>query len=202
MKEIINSHGWENSFPQYNKAQILIVGTIPSDEGIKNKFYYSSKKNHMYEILDYIFATGKQFHNAKHAKINNNDDKCLEDLLKKYKIMFNDVYSSVDKHVNNSSDSQIINGNLKEANDFYRIFDENKAMGKVICNSKLAYKEFIKIMQSAELVKIMQQDEQKSLLDYGNRKIKVYRAQSPSGRNYRADTKDKINQEWKKIINK
>lgn len=97
-----------------NGCHLLIVGTITSPKGQEAGFFYTSKTNRLWELLDQVLPNdqdvslaAKQAYLADHP----NDPKTLEDMKEKLKangIGFCDIYQSCYfKKKDSASDQQI-----------------------------------------------------------------------------------------------
>ena len=94
-----------------NDTEILILGTITSQKGMKNGYFYTSNKNTLYEILDKVYDSDK-FSSLKKKIIEEKDEKDklikeMREALKKKKIAFIDVIQNCVRHKSKASDDAI-----------------------------------------------------------------------------------------------
>ena len=119
--------------PIYDEnSTILILGSLPSEESIKNQEYYSNRRNQFWKIISCVFEN-------KIIEFTNYDEKVS--FLKKYDIALWDVLSSADRI--GSLDKDIKNGKYNDLNSFIM---QNK-IKKVFVNGSDAatyLKEYLK----------------------------------------------------------
>lgn len=111
-----------------NNAQVLIVGSMPSVESLKNGFYYAHPRNAFWRILSGVL------NRPLPASI---DEKIR--LIKENRIILWDVYAACERK--GSLDSAIKNG---EINDFRALIRENPTLKAVLANGGEAFRKFPK----------------------------------------------------------
>ena len=94
-----------------DETEILILGTITSQKGMKNGYFYTSNKNTLYEILDNVYNSN-DFSSFKKKIIEEKDEKDklikeMREALKKKKIAFIDVIQNCVRHKSKASDDAI-----------------------------------------------------------------------------------------------
>lgn len=126
-----------NLDPIYNNnSKVLILGSLPSIESRKQKFYYMNKQNRFWKIMENLYE----------VELNTTQDKVK--FLYKNNIALWDVISSCD--ITNSSDSSIKNvipNNIKELVD-------NSKVTRIFCLGKTAfnlYNKYIKNINNIDL---------------------------------------------------
>lgn len=159
---------YEGLDPVFDKdCKVLILGTKPGPDSIRDHFYYANKRNRFWVILDALF--GDSFATA------DNDGK--KSLLLKHHIALWDVYKSWEAKNNSPRDRDIKN---PELNDLLELIRKTK-IERIIIAGKKAQKAFHAKFD----------DGIKTL----GRKITVKDASSTSPSNTHNTTEDLI-QEW------
>jgi hypoxanthine-DNA glycosylase len=123
-------------------TEILILGTLPSDNSLVNQQYYNNPRNQFWKIIFSIFNDG--------LVIENYDNRI--GLLKRHKIGLWDVLKSCDRE--GSSDAAIKN---PIANDFKTFFDKHTKIKTLIFNGKDSfsfYRQFINFNFEKSLVQL------------------------------------------------
>lgn len=123
--------------PIYNSdSKILILGTIPGGDSLKNGRYYDSNKNHFWDIV---------YRSLNPNWKSNSCVQLCESYESKVKLLLDnniclwDVIKSCEREGNR--DSNIMNVTM---NDFDQFFNEHKKIKKVIFNGKSAFNYFEK----------------------------------------------------------
>jgi len=118
MKKGLEPIYWENS-------TILILGSLPGEESIKNQRYYDNKSNHFWKIVSFVFEN-------KHIEFNNYEEKLA--FLKEHNIALWDVINCANRE--GSLDSKIIN---EKYNDL-KLMLNNSNIKHVFVNGRKAEK--------------------------------------------------------------
>ena len=95
-------------------TKILILGTITSQKGMKNGYFYTSDRNTLYDILDKVYDSDK-FSSLKkkiiEAKDEEEKEKFIDEMkktLENKKIAFIDVIKNCVRHKSKASDDAIL----------------------------------------------------------------------------------------------
>ena len=196
LKEIINddnfiSNKWriaKGFKPIYDKnSKILIVGTIPSKKGRKNKFYYSNKENNFWELLSNALSESN-----KKVKFNINNYDSIKRKLKENNIALADTIDTCIR-VSGSLDDGIVAYKL---NDEIKNIIRKSEINKIVCTSETS-KRFIK-----EILKITRINK-KHTYKFDDREIQIEHVTSPSAtywKNITKKRKEKIYLEWKNAL--
>ncbi len=123
--------------PLYNKdSKILILGSIPSIQSRKEKFYYAHNQNRFWQVLSKVFETEtpKTIEEKKKLILDNN-------------LALWDVLASCE--INNSSDSSIKN---PKVNDLNKIISKSK-IDTIFTTGKKAYNLYQKYCYPNTLIK-------------------------------------------------
>lgn len=155
-------------------SKILILGTLPGDESIKNNEYYTNRKNQFWEILSSIF----------NKDLVNLEYKEKIAFLSENHIALWDVYESAER--NNSDDKNIKNGKI---NDFKKFLTEYSNIEKILVVGDKAQKAFEKYLKENNI---------EITLNFENTKCNYICLPSSSGGNT-IPKEDKINT-WRKAI--
>ena len=128
-KESINI---KHAFPYLcgENPEILILGTMPGDESIRQAEYYANLRNAFWKILHNIFASNAETPQSYHQKCN---------LLKDNHIALWDVYQTAERK--GSLDRDIKNGKVNDIGSFLK---NNPTIKKVLFNGKEACKVYRK----------------------------------------------------------
>lgn len=142
-----NNKKFSNSFnynhPEINEdTKVIIVGTFTPKNGRDNGYFYSSKRNEMYKILDTFFNEVKNiktnFSEIKNQIVlspkNENKINELKLQLKKYNIALLDVIDLAVSPDDSASDDDIEMFNL----DYNTFKKYNNSKAVFICNSRNA----------------------------------------------------------------
>jgi len=146
-----NNKKYNNSFnfnhPEIDETtKVIIIGTFTPKNGRDNGYYYCSKRNEMYKILDTFFYDVKniktRFSEIKAELVENpkNNDKIneLKNEFKKYNIALLDVLDYAVSPDDSPADDDIEFFNLD-----YKTFNKYKNSKAVfICNSRNAESAF------------------------------------------------------------
>lgn len=170
--------------PVYDKeSKMLIMGTVPSFDGIKNGFYYSSKKNYLYKLLGEIFD--EKFYIYK----NENNYTEIKKLLSKYHIAFYDIIKEGERI--SSNDDGIISSQNNSAKSINKILKSSNIKA-IFVNSYETEKRLRKTYGGKKEM----ENKLSNLIP--NRKIEVIRILSPSPNCARSgNTYDKVLENWK-----
>jgi hypothetical protein len=200
-KNIVNVCGWNDSFPsiksEYKDAKILIVGTIPSDGGIKKGIYYGSERNGLWEMLDELYS-GNDF--RRKISLGNNCE--VEKSLKDIGFVFRDVLICCERPEKDAKDCNIISSIHTKKEEFEELFKKHKNLNIVLCNSEEAFFRFLVILGIDFWGKTLkQQEKDKCVADYcyNDRNIKIIRVLTPSGIYYNFHKNDVLNN-WKNSL--
>jgi len=197
--DIVEVPGWTDSFPSinetYNEAQVLIVGTIPSDGGISKGIYYGSSKNGLWKILD------EKYHKNNFEKnLSSGNIKAVQKSLEKEKLLFRDVIKWCKRPKNDAKDKDIISARHTTKEEFNELFDKHKDLNKVLCNSEEAFFRFLILMGiSFKWQNLSKKDACLAKYIYCGREINIVRVYSPSGIYYNQNDK-KVSDDWKKNL--
>ena len=117
-------------------SKILILGSLPGEESIKNQRYYDNKFNHFWKLLSFVFED-------KYIDFNNYEEKIS--FLQKHKIALWDVIKCADRE--GSLDNNIKN---EEYNDLDFVFN-NSSIDCVYVNGRKAEASLKKYMELKEI---------------------------------------------------
>lgn len=120
--------------------EIIIVGTFTPKEGRDNGFFYSSKKNKMFDYINNARNINLLKPKGKNAKVIANNIS----LLQQENIMFLDVVEYNYDSQNSSAKDDDINFNSLDYNAFVNYLNKDILF---ICNSHNAYQSFEKIIE-------------------------------------------------------
>jgi len=147
----VNSKNYNISFnfnhPEIDEiTKVIIVGTFTPKNGRDNGYFYSSKRNEMYKILDNFFYEVRniktKFSEIKNEIVNSpkniNKINELKNELKKYNIALLDVIDLAVSPDDSASDDDIEMFNLDY--DTFNKYSRTKAV--FICNSRNAESAF------------------------------------------------------------
>lgn len=113
-----------------SSPKVLILGTFPGEESLRQKQYYAHPRNLFWEIMGLIFGTGRDIEYEDRLNILRNSNIALWDVLK-----------TCNRH--GSLDTNIRNGSY-EVNDFKQFLAKHDI--KAICfNGKKAGELFQRI---------------------------------------------------------
>ena len=201
--KIINVEGWSDFFPSiktsYEDAECMIVGTVPSDGGIKAGVYYGSSRNGLWEILDEIYPHNNFSEQLKEDKYNNNFDK-IATKLKDIHLIFGDTLISCKRPESDSDDLHIISARHTAKHEFEKILIKHKNLNKIICNSQEAFFRFLIIMNiEFDWLKLGDIKSCELCYNFKGRKIIITRAYTPSGRYFNLNKK-KVIEDWKQKL--
>lgn len=129
-EEIIIRKDLKESFAPIvdNETVILVLGTMPGEESLKQNQYYANKNNQFWKIIQSVLA--------KDSHLESYEQKM--NLLKKNKIGLWDVLQVCNRE--GSSDSSIKN---HVVNDFTTFFKDYPNIKKLLFNGKDSYKYFV-----------------------------------------------------------
>lgn len=167
------------------KSDILILGTISSKDGKRKGYYYTSKYNQTYSILDEIFKD--KIFKVKMSDIINNGGEFitdLEDELKNLSISFCDVIDTCIRI--SSTDNDIIDYIPIEKKELNEII-QKRSVKKVFYNSDDVFKILKKIYKGCKSI-----DNIREKMKVG----KLEKIASPSPRYNKMTFGEKVN-DWK-----
>ena len=185
-------------------TKILILGTITSQKGMKNGYFYTSDRNTLYDILDKVYDSDK-FSSLKKKIIEAKDEKEkkefineMREALKDKKIAFIDVIKNCVRHKSKASDDAIWAYNPIDLVDLIQYINCTgiKKKKKIFYNSDWIIKilkEIIKNNNEGTKIKI-----EGSKLKYKENEYSLIKLSSPS-RNNKVDIDEKIEQ-WKEAL--
>ncbi len=106
-------------------SKILILGSFPSEQSLKQGFYYGNKSNKFWKILSEYF----------NQQIEDNPQSKKQFLLE-HNIAIWDIVNKTD--LKGSSDLQL-QKQVAEINNIERFLKEHKNIATVFCNGKTSY---------------------------------------------------------------
>lgn len=186
-------------------TKILILGTITSQKGMKNGYFYTSDRNTLYDILDKVYDIDK-FSSLKKKIIEEKDekDKPIEEMreaLKDKKIAFIDVIKNCVRHKSKASDDAIWAYNPIDVKELIKYIDRDgiKNKKKIFYNSDWIIKILNEIIENNnEGIIINYSKDEGYKLEYKENEYILIKLSSPS-RNNKVDKDEKIKQ-WKKAL--
>lgn len=107
----------------HGKDTILIVGSMPSIESLKQGIYYANRTNRFWKILGHIF----------HSEFETKAQKLA--LLEKGNIALWDICHTCIRKGSMDADIKEV-----EPNDIRGLLDKNPSIQKIICNGKTSLK--------------------------------------------------------------
>lgn len=111
-------------------CRILIAGTFPGEDSIKNGSYYANKRNRFWKIIE-------EYTSEKDIALRSKSDK--EKILLDNKIALYDAIDECERE--GSLDSKIKILKLVNMKDF---IETHKNINKILCNGNMAYKILVK----------------------------------------------------------
>lgn len=112
----------------YKDSTVLILGSMPSVESIRQQQYYGNKNNQFWKILISLFD---------HEMLGSYPEKI--EFLKENKIALWDVLKDCERK--GSLDKDITN---ESPNDILRLLEENPQITRIFCNGTKSYKSLMK----------------------------------------------------------
>jgi TDG/mug DNA glycosylase family protein len=115
------------------EAEILILGSMPSVESLRQQLYYAHPRNHFWPLMYLLFDTPLQA-----------DFDERYELLKRHKIALWDVLASCQRE--KSADASIIKG---VPNEFRTFFETHPKLKTIMFNGSKAFQIFRKTIDPA-----------------------------------------------------
>ena len=114
-------------------SEILILGSLPGDESIKNQKYYDNSRNQFWKIISYVFAN-------RYIDFKNYDEKIT--FLKEHHVALWDVIESTDRE--GSLDNKIKN---EKYNDLSSLLSKYNIKSIYVNGGKaeISLKKYIKL---------------------------------------------------------
>lgn len=131
----------EKSFPSFQHpippilpkdARFLILGSFPSQVSFTRGFYYAHYSNQFWKILCIAYPD-----NPTDLSTATQEEKIA--FLHQHRIALWDVYHSVRRKIDNSSDGDLFS---QELNDFTTLLQDHPTIYRIGINSKTAFKDF------------------------------------------------------------
>lgn len=128
-------------FPFYvaKNSKLMIVGSYPPVSLGKRDFFYSSKQNQFWKIIENIYRTKLETKRKKELFLEINN------------IAMTDIIKKCRRVRNNSSDENL---EIIEYMDIRRILKDNKSINKIFFTSKFVEKEFKKQFPDIKLTSV------------------------------------------------
>ena len=133
------------------ETKVLIVGTFPPKEVYEtlggNYFFYSSARNHFWNIMEDIFPNEiLKKTKTRHKNLSFEELKLnKENFSVKNKIGFIDFFSIIIRQEQSSKDKHIINvENIVSNGELNKVLKRNNFISRICCTYKLAYDSLIK----------------------------------------------------------
>lgn len=104
--------------------QVLILGSMPSVESLKQQMYYANKTNRFWKILGSIYSVETESHQQK-----------LRVLEIGHIALWDICHSCVRKNSADATIREVIQ------NDIPDLLDKNPTIQKIICNGKTSYQK-------------------------------------------------------------
>lgn len=117
-----------------NNPKVLILGTLPGEESLRQQQYYAKKGNRFWETIAAVF---------NETEPTNYEDK--KSLLARHNIALWDIVHNAQRE--GSSDSNIIN---EEPNDIKTLIEENPSIELIVFNGQKAEKLFNKYFDTED----------------------------------------------------
>lgn len=178
-----------SSFPPIcgDNPQILILGTMPGEESLKEGKYYCSSRNSFWKMIAAIFNNGKDFANYKEKT----------DCLTHNHIALWDVYASCSR-------SGSLDKNIADAvpNDIAQFLEEHSAIQRIVTNGKKAQSTLLKFLKkhsSIRCIVINGRNAHSVLLEPQKACINIIIATSTSNANTHQHFEQKV-AEWRAVL--